>query len=65
MSMTRPWAQAPSIFTLRCATTTTTATAMTITNVDDKALGASVRHFYIALRDGNVKSNYGDDDNKF
>jgi hypothetical protein len=38
--------------------------AMTTTNVDDEALGASARHFYIASRDGNNDSNYGDDNNE-
>jgi hypothetical protein len=33
-------------------------------NVDDKASGASARHFYIASRDGNDDSNYGNDDDK-
>ncbi len=65
MSTTRPWAQAPCIFTLRRATATTTATtAMTMTNIGDEASDASARHFYIASRDGNDNSNYGDDDDK-
>jgi hypothetical protein len=52
-------------FTSRRATAMTTATtAMTTTNVDDKALGASTRHFYIALRNGNNDSNYSDDNNE-
>jgi hypothetical protein len=52
-------------FTSPHAMATTTATmAMMTTNVDGKALGASARNVYIASRDGNDDSNYGDDDNE-
>jgi hypothetical protein len=43
---------------------TTATTVMMTTNVNDEASGASARHFYIALRNGNDDSNYGSDDNK-
>ena len=37
---------------------------MMTTNVNDKALGASARHFHIASRSGNDNNNNVDDDNK-
>ncbi len=62
MSKTISSGQAPEAYTSSCATATTTATtAMMMTNVDDKASGASARHFHIVLRNGN-DSNYGNDD---
>jgi hypothetical protein len=53
----------PEAYTSRQATATTTTTAMMTTNVDDKASGASARHFHIASRSGH-DSNYGNDDDK-
>jgi hypothetical protein len=41
----------------RVATMTTTSTAMMMTNVDDKASGASARHFHIASRSGDKDNN--------
>jgi hypothetical protein len=38
--------------------------AMMMTNVNDKALGASARHFHIASRSGNDNNNNGNDDNE-
>jgi hypothetical protein len=43
----------------------TTTTAMMMTNIDDKALGASARHFFIASRDGSDNNNYGNDNDKY
>jgi hypothetical protein len=57
MSMTRSSGQVPEAYTLHHATATTTTPAMMTTNVDDKALGASARHFHIVLRSGNNDSN--------
>ena len=45
-------------------TVATTTMAMMTTKVDDKASGASARHFHIVLRNGNNDSNYGNDDNE-
>jgi hypothetical protein len=42
---------------IRQATATTTATAIMMTNVDDKAPAASARNFHIALRSGNNDNN--------
>jgi hypothetical protein len=58
MSMTRFSGQAPEAYTSRCATATTTTTVMMTTNVDDKALGVSTRHFHIASHSGNNDNNY-------
>ncbi len=38
--------------------------AMTPTNVDNEASGASARHFYNASHDGDDDSNYGNDDDE-
>jgi hypothetical protein len=37
---------------------------MTTTSVDNEASGASARHFYIALRDSDNDSNYGNGDDE-
>ncbi len=37
---------------------------MTMTNVDNKALCASARHFHISSCNGNDNNNYGDDDDE-
>jgi hypothetical protein len=44
--------------------TTTTTTAMMTMNVDNKALGASAQHFYMASCNGNNDINYDNDDDK-
>ncbi len=55
----------PKAFILRCSTATMTTTmAMMTTNVNNKALGTSARHFYIASRDGDDDNNYGNDDDE-
>jgi hypothetical protein len=48
----------PKAYTLRCATATTTTTAIMTTNVNNKASGASARHFHIVSRSGDNNNNY-------
>jgi hypothetical protein len=43
-------------YTSRRAMVTTTTMAIRTRNVDDKALGASARHFHIALRSSNCRT---------
>jgi hypothetical protein len=42
----------------------TTTMAMMMTNVDNKAVGASTRHFYITLCNGEDNNNYGNHDDE-